>query len=79
MRRRADDLAHLVSEVLRDRISGQIEVVRVLLPLIRFDEDTQNKVNAFNSEVANTRIAEQQADRGEGSRSEPCAVGVGEQ
>jgi len=54
-----DDLARRVSEVLRDRIGGQIEVVRVLLPLIRFDEDTQNKVNAFNSEVANTRIAEQ--------------------
>ena len=73
-----DDLARRVSEVLRDRIGGQIEVVRVLLPLIRF-EDTQNKVNAFNSEVANTRIAEQRKLTAEKEAEANRAVGVGEQ
>ena len=39
--------------------TAQVEVLSVTTPLIRLDSTTQDKIDAYQQEVANTRIAEQ--------------------
>lgn len=48
-----------VQEALKARVGDDVEILSVILPIIRFDGDTQEKINAFQAEVGNTRIAEQ--------------------
>lgn len=48
-----------VAELMRSEIGTQIDVINVIIPIIRFDASTQQKLNAYQAEVANTRIAEQ--------------------
>lgn len=48
-----------VHEALSKRVGEDVEVLSVILPIIRFDQQTQEKINAYQAEVANTRIAEQ--------------------
>lgn len=52
-------LSQQVEDALNARISSDIEIEDVILPIIRFDKNTQAKINAYQAEVANTRIAEQ--------------------
>jgi len=55
-----DDLATAVTEVMRERVEGRIDVLSITLPLIRYDRGTQERLNAYQAEIANTRIAEQE-------------------
>lgn len=48
-----------VAAMLRDRVGEQVEIINVLTPVIHYDEATQKRVDAFNVERANTRIAQQ--------------------
>lgn len=48
-----------VQEALAERVGNDVEVLSVILPIIRFDKQTQEKINAYQAEVANTRIAQQ--------------------
>ena len=48
-----------VQSALESRVGDDVEILSVILPLIRFDKQTQEKINAFQAEVGNTRIAEQ--------------------
>jgi regulator of protease activity HflC (stomatin/prohibitin superfamily) len=48
-----------VTRDLRTRVGDDVEIKSVIIPIIHFDEQTQNKINAYQAEVANTRIAEQ--------------------
>lgn len=48
-----------VEQALTERVGDSIEIDSVLLPLIRFDDSTQKKLNDYQAEVALTRIAEQ--------------------
>jgi len=48
-----------VAERLREQVGDQIEIENVIIPLIHFDKPTQNKINLYQAEVANTRIATQ--------------------
>lgn len=48
-----------VTKKLKERIGDQIEVLNVIIPLVNFDPETQGRINAFQSEIANTRIAKQ--------------------
>lgn len=48
-----------VQEALKSRVGSDVEILSVILPIIRFDGETQEKINAFQAEVGNTRIAEQ--------------------
>ena len=43
----------------RDQIADQLIIESVTIPVINFDEQTQNRINAYQTEVGNTRIAEQ--------------------
>ena len=57
-----DDLAQLaqqVQETLVDKVGEDIDVRSITIPLIDFDESTQNKINELQAEVARTRIAQQ--------------------
>lgn len=44
---------------MRDQIGDQIEVLSVIIPVIKLDDNTQSKTNALLAQVAQTRIAEQ--------------------
>ena len=48
-----------VAALMRKEIGSQIDVINVIIPIIRFDASTQQKLNAYQAEVANTRIAQQ--------------------
>lgn len=48
-----------VKDALQQQIGDQIDVLSVIIPIIRFDGSTQDKINSYQAEVANTRIAEQ--------------------
>ena len=48
-----------VAERLREQVGDQIEIENVIIPLIHFDKPTQSKINLYQAEVANTRIATQ--------------------
>ena len=41
------------------KVGRQIVVEQVIIPVVRFDAETQKRIDAFNTEVANTRVAEQ--------------------
>jgi len=58
----APDLNVFSEEVMTDlsrRVGEDVEIKSVIVPIIRFDRQTQSKINAYQAEVANTRIAEQ--------------------
>lgn len=44
---------------MQRRMGGAVEVRSVALPIINYDEETQRKIDQLQSEVANTRAAEQ--------------------
>ncbi|WP_332643730.1 SPFH domain-containing protein [Aeromicrobium sp.] len=48
-----------VAERLREQVGDQIEIENVIIPIIHFDKPTQNKINLYQAEIANTRIATQ--------------------
>lgn len=48
-----------VAEALRKRIGREIDVRNVIIPLAEYDPATQSRLNAYQEEIANTRIAEQ--------------------
>ena len=54
-----------VAEKLRAKVGGQIEILNVIVPLVNYDDATQERINALNVEKANTRIAEQRAKTAE--------------
>lgn len=56
------DLNEYVDDIKKDmqkRMGKSVEVRSVALPIINYDEDTQRKIDQLQSEVANTRAAEQ--------------------
>ncbi len=52
-------LATLVLDKLRAKVGNRIEVIGVNIPVIHFDVRTQQSIDGFQTEKANTRIAEQ--------------------
>jgi hypothetical protein len=50
---------------LRTKVGGQIEIINVIVPLVNYDQATQDRINALNVEKANTRVAEQRAKTAE--------------
>ncbi|MFI9503035.1 SPFH domain-containing protein [Nocardia sp. NPDC052566] len=53
------DLSATATKKLQDKISGQIEVLNVIISIVHFDAQTQEKINAYQAQIANTRIAEE--------------------
>jgi regulator of protease activity HflC (stomatin/prohibitin superfamily) len=58
-------LGDQVAEKSRTKVGGQIEIINVIVPLVNYDQATQDRINALNVEKANTRIAEQRAKTAE--------------
>lgn len=52
-------LASDVRDALRKQVGADIIIEQVIIPVIRFDKATQQRIDQFNTEVANTRVAEQ--------------------
>jgi regulator of protease activity HflC (stomatin/prohibitin superfamily) len=53
------DLSTQVTKKLQTQIGGQIEVQNVIISIVHFDQQTQDKINAYQAQIANTRIAEE--------------------
>lgn len=54
-----DGIGRQVTQRLKARVGDRIEVLGVIIPLVRLDQETQRKIDAYQAEIANTRIAEQ--------------------
>lgn len=54
-----DQLSEEVTARLRQKVGNQVEVLSVIIPLVSFDKTTQDKINDYQAELANTRIARQ--------------------
>lgn len=48
-----------VQDDVQQAVGNRIEIQRVFVPLIAYDQPTQDRINALNVEKANTRVAEQ--------------------
>lgn len=57
-----EEFAVEVAEAMRERVEGRIEILNVTIPLIRYDGGTQKRLNDYQAEIANTRIAEQRSE-----------------
>ena len=70
-------LGDQVAEKLRTKVGGQIEIINVIVPLVNYDQATQDRINALNVEKANTsRRTARQDRRGRGPRQRnPGRVG----
>ena len=56
------DLSAFADDIKKDmqkRMGKSVEVRSVALPIINYDQDTQRKIDQLQTEVANTRAAEQ--------------------
>lgn len=53
------DVSKKVTESLKAKIHAQIDVQNVIISLVHFDQQTQDKINAYQAQIANTRIAEE--------------------
>lgn len=73
-----EQLSKEVTEAMRARVQGKIEVLSVTLPLIRYDDGTQKRLNDYQAEIANTRIAEQREEtaRAQARANEALAASV---
>lgn len=54
-----EEFSEEVTTRLQDRIGTQIEVLDVIIPFVAFDDATQSRINAYQEEIGNTRIAVQ--------------------
>ncbi|MCW2790246.1 MAG: hypothetical protein JWP56_2549, partial [Aeromicrobium sp.] len=54
-----DELSDRVTARLREKIGDQVDVLNVIIPLVTFSKTTQEKINDYQAELANTRIARQ--------------------
>lgn len=56
------ELAEKVRVALEDKVGADISVKSVTIPIIDFDQSTQDKINELQAEIARTRIAEQKKE-----------------
>lgn len=52
-------LSESVQHKVQKAVGSRIEIQKVFVPLVTYDKDTQDRINALNIEKANTRVAEQ--------------------
>lgn len=57
-----NDLSKKVADDLRKRIDNKVEIINVIIPVVHFDEQTQQKLDAYQQEIGNTRIAQQKEE-----------------
>lgn len=65
------DLGKLSRDVqakLNAKIGGQIDVLEVNVPIVDYDDATEQKINQLNAEKANTSVAEQAAKTAEAQK-----------
>ena len=50
-----------VADKLRSKVGNQIDILNVIVPLVNYDQATQDRMNALNVEKPNTRLGGQRA------------------
>lgn len=56
-----EELSDEATALLQQQVGAGIEVLSVIITKVKLDEPTQERLNALQTEIANTRIAEQSA------------------
>jgi regulator of protease activity HflC (stomatin/prohibitin superfamily) len=51
--------AALVQQAMRDEIGARINVSNVIIPIVLFDQATQDNINNYQAQVGKTRVADQ--------------------
>lgn len=54
-----DSIADAVKKRLVDRLGDRLVIESVMIPKVDFDQQTQARIDAYQTEIGNTRIAEQ--------------------
>jgi len=54
-----DEIATEVRARLNDKLGDRLLIESVTIPVINFDQETQDRINRYQTEIGNTRIAEQ--------------------
>lgn len=56
------DIGNTVTKIMTDEVGSRIEVLSTILPLVTFDQATQDRINQLQQQVALTRIATQEKE-----------------
>lgn len=56
-----EDLSSELTIALQEKVGDGVEVISVIITKVKLDDATQSRLNALQTEIANTRIAEQSA------------------
>ncbi len=54
-----DQIADKIKARLTEKLGDRLIIESVTIPVINFDKETQDRVSAYQTEIGNTRIAEQ--------------------
>ena len=54
-----DNIAEEAQQLLQERVGSHVIIANVTVPLVQFDPSTQNRINAYQEEIGNTRVATQ--------------------
>lgn len=52
-------LGQQATDLMRQRVGNQVEIQSLVIPYVRFEKSTEDKINGFQAALADTRIAEQ--------------------
>jgi regulator of protease activity HflC (stomatin/prohibitin superfamily) len=56
-----EELSNELTATLQNKVGDGVEVLSVIITKVKLDDTTQSRLNALQTEIANTRIAEQSA------------------
>jgi len=56
-----EELSNELTATLQEKVGNGVEVISVIITKVKLDDSTQSRLNALQTEIANTRIAEQSA------------------
>lgn len=54
-----DELGKKATDLLQQRVGKQVQISSVVIPLVRYDDTTEKKLDGFQAALADTRISEQ--------------------
>ena len=63
-----DKMGQDVRKRLEDKIGADVKVISVTIPIIKFDDSTQGKIDELQAEIARTRVAEQKKQTADAER-----------
>lgn len=63
-----EGMGNAVQKRLQAKLGSDIDVISVTIPIVKFDDSTQAKIDELQAEIARTRVAEQKQQTAEAER-----------